>query len=172
VIGSISVVRAGGSFSVLTLWIKVFYWMRLFDKSAYFINLIQQVVADIKTFMFMLLIILSAFANFFLIINYNHDPEIHGHYVASQFDVGVPCINALLEMYVIGLGELGFLESWVAAASDHAEGGPPPNIVIAYLAFVLATFLILIVFMNTIIAMMAQTFANVQKVQEERALSE
>ena len=83
--------------------------MRLFDQSAYFINLINHVLVDIRIFIFMLLIIISAFANFFLIINYSDDVKYVGHH----FDVGVPAINALIEMYIVGLPELGFIEGWI-----------------------------------------------------------
>jgi len=48
----------------------------------------------------------------------------------------------------------------------------PNNIIIGYLAFFMATWLILIVFMNIIIAMMGETFEQVQKIKEESGLTE
>jgi hypothetical protein len=53
------------------LWVKLFYWMRLFKVTAYFITLITQTIIDIKVFMIMLTILLIAFATFFSIINKN-----------------------------------------------------------------------------------------------------
>lgn len=45
--------------------------MRLFRPTAYFINLITQVILDIRVFTLMLLTMIGAFANFFSIINSN-----------------------------------------------------------------------------------------------------
>ena len=47
-----------------------------------------------------------------------------------------------------------------------------PNVIIAWFFFLLATFLVLVVFMNMLIAMMGETFAVVQTIQEETALAE
>jgi len=60
-------------------------------------------------------------------------------------------------MYILGLGELGFLEHWI----DEESKISPRNLQIAYVALFMATWLILIVFMNIIIAMMGETFENV-----------
>ena len=68
---SVETTRSIGSFSVFNLYIKVFYWMRLFKPTAYFINLITQVVLDIRVFTIMLITMIGAFANFFSIINSN-----------------------------------------------------------------------------------------------------
>jgi len=53
------------------MWIKVFYWMRLFPSLAYYVNLIKQTVVDVQSFLLMCIIILSAFANFFYVLNNN-----------------------------------------------------------------------------------------------------
>lgn len=50
------------------MWIKVFYWMRLFSSLAYYVKLIQQTVVDSAHFMLMVLIIILAFANFFFVV--------------------------------------------------------------------------------------------------------
>jgi hypothetical protein len=49
----------------------MFYWMRLFKSTAYFITLIFRTIADIKIFALMLVLIVLAFANFILILNQN-----------------------------------------------------------------------------------------------------
>lgn len=68
---SIELLRTFGSFSVFLMWIKVFYWMRLFNAYAYYVKLIQQTLSDSLLFMVMVAIIMFAFANFFLVINKN-----------------------------------------------------------------------------------------------------
>jgi len=67
----ICTIRTIGGFGVFFMWIKVFYWMRLFPSLAYYVNLIKQTVVDVQSFLLMCIIILSAFANFFYVLNNN-----------------------------------------------------------------------------------------------------
>lgn len=64
-------------------------------------------------------------------------------------------------MYLLSLGEFDM--------DGYKEG---PNVAFAWFFFILATFVILVVFMNMLIAMMGETFGNVQLIQEETALLE
>jgi hypothetical protein len=64
-------VRTIGAVACWMMWFKVFYWMRLFKKTAHFITLISTTIYDIRIFSIMLVIILIAFANFFFVINNN-----------------------------------------------------------------------------------------------------
>ena len=64
-------IRTFGAFSCFFMWIKVFYWMRLFSALAYYVKLIQQTIADASAFMMMVFIILAAFANFIYVENTN-----------------------------------------------------------------------------------------------------
>ena len=68
---SVEMTRIIAAITVFLLWIKVFYWMRLFESTAYFINLISQTIADIKIFLYLVLIVVIAFANVFFILNNN-----------------------------------------------------------------------------------------------------
>ena len=62
-------VRKIGGISCFFLWIKVFYWMRLFQSAAHFLNLITETVVEIKMFSIMLCIIMLAFGSFFFVLN-------------------------------------------------------------------------------------------------------
>ena len=53
------------------MWIKVFYWMRLFSALAYYVKLIQQTISDSMNFMLMVFLIILSFANFFYVIDRN-----------------------------------------------------------------------------------------------------
>lgn len=68
---SISWVRTCGALCCFVLWIKVFYWMRLFRTAAHFITLIRTTIYDIRVFSIMLLIIIIAFSNIFFVLNNN-----------------------------------------------------------------------------------------------------
>lgn len=65
--------RAHGAIAAFLVGIKVFYWMRLFKNSAFFIRLIVETMNDIQIFMSLMLLILFSFANFFLILNINEN---------------------------------------------------------------------------------------------------
>tara|TARA_B110000285_G_C14866257_1_gene486998 strand:+ start:63 stop:497 length:435 start_codon:yes stop_codon:yes gene_type:complete len=63
--------RLVGGISCFLIWTKMFYWMRIFSKTAHFVTLIARTLSDIKVFCLMLTIILLAFSNFFFTINNN-----------------------------------------------------------------------------------------------------
>jgi hypothetical protein len=67
----VELIRSFGSFACFFMWIKVFYWMRLFSSLAYYVKLIQQTIADSMNFMLMVAIIIFSFANFFYVIDRN-----------------------------------------------------------------------------------------------------
>jgi len=68
---SARVIRTIGAVGCWILWIKVFYWMRLFKATAHFITLIFTTIYDVRIFSLMLGIIIIAFANFFFVVNLN-----------------------------------------------------------------------------------------------------
>lgn len=61
--------KAAYAIACWLMWIKIYYMMRLFKDTAHFITLIARVLADIKTFSIMLVIVMLAFANFFYVID-------------------------------------------------------------------------------------------------------
>jgi len=60
-------------------------------------------------------------------------------------------IDALLNTWLLGVGEFNLDDS-------YSEG---PNVLLCWFMFWFASFLILTVFMNMLIAIMSDTFANV-----------
>jgi hypothetical protein len=152
-------IRNVASLCCFLMWVKMFYWMRLFKNTAHFITLIFRTIYDIRIFALMLLIILAAFANFFFIINNNtpsnpnhvkKEKEEDFHYVNDY--VGQPFFNSLISMYLLGLGEFDL--------DGYSKG---PDVYFAWGFFILGTFLVLVVFMNMLIAIMGDTFSRVQE---------
>jgi hypothetical protein len=104
--------------------------------------------------MLMVLIIILAFANFFLIINLNmQDREDDLVYVDSY--LGIPSLDAIISAYFMGIGEFSL--------DGYSDG---PNKYSAWGMFLLATFLICVVFMNMLIAIMGETFGAVTEKSE------
>lgn len=116
----------------------------------------------------MLFLILCAFANFFYIIN-NNTPEGNAdyweegeegyHYVDKY--VHNPVIDSFIAVYLMCLGEFD--------TDGYSQG---PNQYAAWVAFVLATFIVLVVFMNIIIAIMTESFNKVEQTKEQLQLEE
>lgn len=157
-------IRVIGGLATWFLWVKTFYWMRLFKSTAYFITLIRQTIWDIKVFFFIVLLIQLAFANFFFIINNNtpqneayktkweatKDPEDNEFHYVNDFSKH-PVLDSVIAIWLIGLGEFDLDDSY----------GEGPNVVLVWLMFIFATLLILIIFMNMLIAIMSATFEDV-----------
>lgn len=51
------------------MWIKTFYWMRLFSPTSFYIRLISETLVDIKYFLILLIFILMTFGNTLLVMN-------------------------------------------------------------------------------------------------------
>ena len=58
-------------------WEKVFYWMKLFNTTAFFINLLAKTFEDVnfKAFFIMTVLIILSFANVIYILNIERGPK-------------------------------------------------------------------------------------------------
>lgn len=66
---SFSTIHIIAAFGCFLMWLKVFYWCRLFGSLAYYVKLIQQTIADSLNFMLMVLVILISFGSFLYVSN-------------------------------------------------------------------------------------------------------
>ena len=54
---------------MLMMYIKLFYWLRLFESTAAFIRMLYEIIVDIKPFLTFLLFAISMFANSTLLLD-------------------------------------------------------------------------------------------------------
>lgn len=54
--------------SLMIMWIKVFYFLRLFSTTAYLMRMIIEVTIDARYFLFMFVFAITAFSNSFFIL--------------------------------------------------------------------------------------------------------
>ena len=54
---------------MLMMYIKLFYWLRLFEATAAFIRMLYEIIVDIKPFLTFLLFAISMFANSTLLLD-------------------------------------------------------------------------------------------------------
>jgi len=150
--------RIAASIAVLVMWMKLFYWMRLFGPTAFFIRMIEETIYDIRTFAIMFIFCVMSFANGLYVLNYGRSAEGEDDLFVSAFGIGM--LDAIIDQYMLGLGEFG---------TDNFKG---KGKFLAWIYFLLATFITQITFLNMLIAIMGDTFDRVSEAREQSALKE
>jgi len=92
-----------GAVAVLLLYIKLFYWLRIYKSFSAFIRMISEIVMDIKVFSIMLFLCLAGFANIMMVVNNNR--ILNGTDSVFTDFVGWGPANALIHAYLTGLGD-------------------------------------------------------------------
>ena len=89
--------KAIGAAAVFVLWLKLFYFLRLFKPTSAFISMIIEMFIDIKIFFLIFFIGVLAFANTYYVLDMGNTEQISGdNYVKS-----------VIYAYMQGLGEFG-----------------------------------------------------------------
>ena len=93
------------AYTIACLWIKAFYWMRVFERPAFFVLLIKETLIGIIPFMILLLIVLVLFANILYIYNVSKDSiGLQDHTSLYPNDSYYSFFNACIHIYLLGLG--------------------------------------------------------------------
>ena len=141
-------------FASLMLLVKLYDWMRIFDATAFYIQLVQTTFLDIGGFIFLLLIGLMAFGFPMLFINMNWGNSDDTNILAA-IETG------LYNNYLIALGEFP-IDDWNEA--DSIE------LVIITILFIASTFFAQILLLNMLIAIISSTFAKVTSRKESNSM--
>lgn len=59
-----------GALAVFSLWLKVFYFLRLFESTAAFISMIVEMLKDIRVFLLIFFTGIFAFANTYYVLDF------------------------------------------------------------------------------------------------------
>lgn len=129
-----------------TLLIKVFDWLRLFEKTAFYILLVEETMRDVSSFLILLLTALMMFGVPMIMLNLNRVDQ--NSIVDDPFGFWV--LNMLLNQYLLALGEFNY---------DNFANQPQSYL--CYIFFVMATFITQIAMLNMLIAIMGDTFERV-----------
>ena len=149
--------RALGSACVLFLWIKFYYFMRLFSATARFIRMIQQVIIDIFAFGMAFVFCIMAIGQTYFILAQNS-------YLLDEPDTlfsGANYMQAIIFAY-----ENGLLFFQVDSYDDDFAGQ------FEWFVFYLNTILITIILLNLLIGLMGDTYDNVNELGEKSKLQE
>ena len=60
---------------IVLMWIKTFYWMRLFSGTSFYIKLIRETLSDVKYFLILFLFSMMLFGNALSVMNQGRSEE-------------------------------------------------------------------------------------------------
>jgi hypothetical protein len=146
-----------GSIAVGIMWLKMFYWMRIFMPFAAFIRTVQEIITRIAVFTIMLMMVLFGFANCVVVLQLNRDEETDPVFDAFT---EVPLFDSFIHAYLTGLGDFN-----KDAYSEH-------NSKTVWVFFLIATVIVQLVFMNLLIALMSDAYADIMAIQEQSTMKE
>ena len=138
--------RPMASIASCTLIIKLFDWLRLFEKTAFYILLLSQTISDVSYFLILLLTALMMFGVPMVMLNLNRAEE--KSIVDDPFNSWV--FDMLLNQYLVLLGEFNL---------DNFADEPQSRL--CYIFFIFATLITQITMLNMMIAIMGDTFERV-----------
>jgi hypothetical protein len=150
---------AFSSLAVFFLWLKFFYFLRIFSATAAFIRMITEILKDMGVFCVIYILANMAFANAFFMLEggFTNVKEDHGEAKL----VGDNWWRVLFYTYMTGLGEFN---------ADDFQG--TRNEAMYWLYFTGCSILIQVVLLNLLIAIMGDTFSRVQEIKVEAELKE
>jgi len=145
---------------MLLMWLRVFYWLRLFTGTSFYMRLIRQTIFDLRFFLFILITFLLMFANVMLILDMGRGQGNSIFAESHRLGAG-PFFEALLDQYLLGLGDFAFSERF-----DGENGWA------LWIFFCLATFMTQITIVNMLIAVMSDTYDKVSEKKDQATLQE
>lgn len=129
---------------------KVFYWLRLFKKRAFYILLLERTFDDSRQFISLIFISLLMFGVPMLILNQNRYTSEDS---IIQNDINWWFFDILINQYLLALGEFTSLEAF----------GKGDQTGLCFFFFFCATFITQITMFNMLIAIMGDTFDHLME---------
>ncbi|CDW73669.1 wd-40 repeat protein [Stylonychia lemnae] len=148
--------RPLGSVCVLIMWVKFFYFLRIFQLTASLIRIIIEICKDMAAFSFILMIAMIGFANSFYILAIN----VVSLSEAEEKFTGQNFLLAMIYSFRTGLGDF------------NTDGFGSTYNQIIWIIFLLEAILIQIILLNLLIAIMGDTFSKVTEISEQLKLQE
>ena len=145
--------------AVLLMWVRLFFWLRLFDNTAFFIRLLEETFLDVSYFLILLLIIVTLYANVLFILNEKREFEGGERLYEHKMGFGYDFFDSWINAWLLGLGEFEF----------DFKG---ENSKLIFVCFIIATFMIQITFLNLLIAVMSDTFSRVKERSKTTSMRE
>jgi hypothetical protein len=142
--------RPLASFALIILWIKLFYFMRVFESNSQLIRMIIEIVKDMKNFLIVLLIGIIALTGSLFIMQQSIPYGQEGHN-----SVGDNMIKAFIYTYRLTLGDLN-LDDF-----DKVEEIGIIEYYILCFIFIFGSLFLVIVMLNLLIAIVGSTYEKI-----------
>ena len=140
----------------------MFYWMGLWPEPAYFLVQLSKTITAVAGFITLFFFVLVAFANFFFILQQNLDEggwldtgDEHNTSAAYNYleaAIENKYADAFINMYLLSLGEFFSMDGYKGGHNQKS----------AWFMFLLASVILLLMFMNMVIAVMSEPFEDVK----------
>lgn len=140
--------------AVLFLWLRLFYFGRIFETTAAMIRMVIEITKDMRYFLLVLVIAMVGFGNSFFILARN-TPTVF---------TGGTFLRAFIYSYRTSIGD--FNTDGFDGDSDKSDKH------LLYFLWFIDTMITLIVLLNMLIAIMGDTFDKVQETFENNMLQE
>jgi hypothetical protein len=160
--------------SVIILWIKLFYFLRVYDSTSQLIRMIIEIIKDMKYFMFVLLIGIIGFTGGLYVLQKGisvdcqdpNDAECAKEAESNDF-VGNNAIKSFIYTYRLTLGDFQLDEF-----SKFEERGLVFEFYYLWFIFIFGSLFLVIVLLNLLIAIMGSTFEKVSNQLENLSIRE
>ena len=147
------------SFISLLMWMKMGYFLRLFQRFAYLINMILRVIKDMVSFLVVMAIGLAAFTEGFMIVS---DSITLDSSKPGEVGFAGSTVHAIFYVYRMALGDFDF--------GDFE--GEALTMYYLWFLFFLCTMFNMIIMLNLLIAIISESFAAVNATQEQTSYQE
>mmetsp|Transcript_30121 Transcript_30121/g.39989 ORF Transcript_30121/g.39989 Transcript_30121/m.39989 type:complete len:184 (-) Transcript_30121:387-938(-) len=148
--------RIIGAFATFFLLMKLYDWLRLFESTGFYVQLVGATIYDVRWFAVLLFIALIMFGLPMNILSLNRpkDASLIGE------DFGFWPVDMIYNQYLLSLGEFATKDSYV--------GNPQGELILCI--FLVATLFTQITMLNMLIAIMGDSFANFMENREVNSI--
>ena len=148
------------------MWSNFIYWLRIFESTTFYFDLISQTILDMLTFFIIFLLIVFACGNSLYILNASRDSEVDDNALYDEyFTEGLGFFNAVLNQFIVALGQ-GDFENYSKDNSNDRTKDNASDRNLVWLLFIVVSVFIQIVLLNMLIAIMGDTFDRVIENQQ------
>jgi len=131
------------AFAVILMWMKLFYFGRIFLKTATTVTMVIEITKDMKYFMIFLLIAIAGYGNCYLILSRN--------YIGEESFSGGTYLLSFIYAYRQAMGEF------------NTDGFVNTDKYYLYALWFMNVIMTLIVLLNLLIAIMSDTFDRIRE---------
>ena len=142
------------------MWIKFLYFWRIFRQTSKFISMIIAIISDLKVFLMVFLVTLTAFGNAMYVMS-NNNPECDAECEA------LPEEDRPKGRFIGSLIDSVFFSYRMSLGDFDTEDLGSVQVLLAVLTFVVATLFLTIMMLNILIAVISDSYARVESTSIE-----